>query len=186
MSLRRFIHPLWLLLPALLLLGAPLDVAAHGGGTPQLVNEPAGPYVISAWTDPDPPRPGEFHVTIAVAEPGQGREAGPPVLGAAVDVRLTAPGAAERQPPAATARASNEAAANRLFYEADLQVPAEGPYEVGIAVDGPHGAGEAAFEIEATTAGGVNWPLLGGLGVALFAVVFAVNAWRSNRQNTTS
>ncbi|HSM58678.1 MAG TPA: hypothetical protein VK879_21165 [Candidatus Sulfomarinibacteraceae bacterium] len=181
MTFRFSTHSLWLLLLVLLLLGAPMGAAAHGGGAPQLVNEPAGPYMLSAWTDPDPPRPGEFHVTIAVAEPGQGREAGPPILGAEVEVRLVAQGATQ---PLTTARASNEAAANKLFYEADLQVPAEGAYEVQIAVDGPQGSGEAAFAIEASASGGVNWTLMGGLGAALFVVVFAVNAWRNNRQGT--
>ena len=29
---------------------------AHGTGTPQLLNAPAGPYLLSVWTDPDPLR----------------------------------------------------------------------------------------------------------------------------------
>ena len=42
---------------------------AHGTGTPQLLNAPAGPYLLSVWTDPDPLRTDEAHVVVAVVEP---------------------------------------------------------------------------------------------------------------------
>ena len=44
-------------------------VHAHGTGTPQLLNAPAGPYLLSVWTDPDPLRADEAHVVVAVVEP---------------------------------------------------------------------------------------------------------------------
>lgn len=165
----------WRLLLILFLLVTPLVARAHGGGTPQLVNEPAGPYVISAWTTPDPPTVGELHITVAVAEPGAGREAGPPVLGATVEVHLTHDGAEQ---PVVSKMASNEDAANKLFYETDLAVPEAGPYRVQVDVDGPQGSGQAVFDLRAEAAEEFNWPLVSGLGLAFVVALFAVNAWR--------
>ena len=58
---------------------------AHGTGTPQLLNAPSGPYLLSVWTDPDPLRADEAHVVVAVLEPAT-RE--PIVTGVEVTVRL--------------------------------------------------------------------------------------------------
>ena len=54
------------LLPALLLAAR---LAAHGMGKPQVLNEPAGPYLVSVWTDPDPLRADETHVVVGVTDP---------------------------------------------------------------------------------------------------------------------
>ncbi|MDX1686895.1 MAG: hypothetical protein R3248_02840 [Candidatus Promineifilaceae bacterium] len=169
---RSFGGPLLLFLLFLLALAAAAAAAhAHGGGTPQLENAPAGPYVVSAWTTPDPPRVGAYHVTVGVARPDEAGNAGEPVLGANVTVRLT-PQTAAAEP--LVAQASNEAADNKLFYEADVELPAPGAYDVQIAVDGPDGEGGAGFTIEAQEGGGVNWALVGAAGVALVAVLFFV------------
>ena len=44
-------------------------VVAHGTGAPQVINADSGPYLVSVWTEPDPARVGELHVTVGVAEP---------------------------------------------------------------------------------------------------------------------
>jgi hypothetical protein len=74
----------------LALSGPARTAQAHGGGVPQLTNAPAGPYRVSAWTQPDPPRAGTLHLSIAVSAPQPGAaeaEAGDVVLDAAVRVR---------------------------------------------------------------------------------------------------
>ena len=57
----------FLCVPLLLILT--IVVHAHGTGTPQLLNAPTGPYLLSVWTDPDPLRVDEAHVVVAVVEP---------------------------------------------------------------------------------------------------------------------
>lgn len=152
---------------------------AHGGGTPQLVNEPTGPYWISVWSTPEPARVGEFHLTLALAEPGEEREAGDPVLGADVRVRLEPVGAAALSP--LTATATNENSSNRLFYEADVTIPEPGAWLVRVEVDGPAGAGVASFPLQVEPAQSTNWLLLGGSGVVLITVLFAFLSWHRNR-----
>lgn len=164
-------HHLWPLLTICLLLAAwlaaPPPAGAHGGGKPQLVNSPAGPYLVSVWTNPDPLRVGTAHFTIAVSEPPPpGAENGEIVLNAAVRVALTP----QNQPPEVRpvgGLATHQDATNKLFYETDLEVPLEGLWQVAVLIDGPAGAGEVAFEIEVRPAGGTNWTLLGGVAVVL-------------------
>lgn len=178
---RSFGGPLLLFLLLLIALGWAIPAAhAHGGGTPQLENAPAGPYVVSAWTTPDPPRVGAYHVTVSVARPDEAGNAGEPVLGADVAVRMT-PQSAAAEPLAA--QASNEAADNKLFYEADVELPAPGVYDVQITVDGPDGQGETGFEIEAQEGGSVNWGLVGTAGAGVVVVLFLVGqAMRARSQ----
>src|SRR3954465_2530617 len=42
---------------------------AHGGGTPRLTSAPVGPYRLYAFTDPEPWRVGQTHVSLAVTKP---------------------------------------------------------------------------------------------------------------------
>jgi hypothetical protein len=150
-----------LLLPALL-------AEAHGGGTPRLENEPAGPYWLSVWTSPDPARAGEpLHLTVGVTEPGTGQEAGAPVLGAAVALILSpVRGAAE---PVTAAAAD---AANKLLYEADVTLPEPGRWAVQADVEGSAGRGSASFELDVEERGSVPWLLWASGGVLVLGALF--------------
>lgn len=159
---------------ALIMLLTPRSVQAHGGGVPQLINAEAGPYWLSVWTQPDPIRVGEFHITVAVSEapePGAStREAGDLVLDATVLVQAESLGQAAE---ALVAPATRDNAVNKLFYEADLTLPAEGRWQVDIRVSSAAGAGNATFDVEAlppaafNTLLGLGWPLWAGLGLVL-------------------
>lgn len=154
------------------------SAGAHGGGTPQLVNESAGPYWISVWTSPEPVRAGEMHVTVAVSEPGSGQEAGPPVLGAGVRLQLR-PQSANYAP--LSARATNEQSANRLFYEADLTVPDAGRWDAQIMVEGPQGSGQATFTLQVLPAQGGHSILIGAAGVFAVAALLLFRFYRRPR-----
>lgn len=167
---RGFVQPLLNLLAAALFLFLVPLALSHGGGTPQLVNEPAGPYWLSVWTSPEPPKAEQpLHLTVGLAQPGTGREAGAPVLDAAVTISL-----ARQIDTPATLRvdATRSNSANRLFYEADVTLPEPGSWAVSVSVDGPNGAGSASFEIGIAEAGGTNWLLWGGGGVLVIALIF--------------
>lgn len=145
---------------------------AHGGGTPQLANVRVGPYGVSVWTQPEPLRVGVVHFTVTVAEPltpaaGQSVEAGPPVLNAAVQLELTS---LDRPDQILAVSATHQAAVNKFFYEADLDLPVAGQWEVRVLVNGPAGAGDARFEVEVLPpATFTGWFLGGGLAVVLLA-----------------
>jgi hypothetical protein len=178
---RRAARPLLLIAVALLTAIAVPAARAHGGGTPQLTNEDIGPYWISVWTAPDPPREGQLHVTVAVAEPGAGdaQQAGAPVLGATVDLTLTprSGGLAD-----VSATATNEQSANKLFYEADVVVPAAGDWLVTVDVQGEVGTGQASFNLALEPAQDSNWLLLSGGGLLAVMAFFFYYTIRGKRR----
>jgi hypothetical protein len=145
---------------------------AHGGGTPQLTNVRVGPYGVSVWTQPEPLRVGVVHLTVAVAEPltpaaGQSVEVGPPVLNAVVQLELKP---LDRLHQTLVVPATHQAAVNKFFYEADLDLPAAGQWEVRVLVNGPAGAGDARFEVEVLPPSTFSgWFLGSGLVVVLLA-----------------
>lgn len=163
---------------------APIGVWAHGGGQAQLINSEVAGYWVSVWTSPDPARPGDLHFSIAVSEPGTGREAGQAVLGAAVQVILQ-PVENDLAPPVG-GLALHQNAENRLFYEVDLEV-VEGWWEVMIVVDGPAGRGETTFPLQVQPPAETNWFLVGGAVVVLiFAVVMIQRSQPTPRSHTKS
>lgn len=151
-------------------------IRAHGGGVPQLTNAVAGPYWVTVWTQPKPLRAGEAHFTIAVSEPSTSGEAetdsvmATPILDAAVRLRLESTDA-KRQ--TMVAMASRDSAVNKLFYEVDIELPAEGQWQATISIEGPAGVGRTAFEFEALPPSAFNWWILLGSSV----VVFAAAVW---------
>lgn len=110
---------------------------AHGGGQPQLILAPVGPYQITVWTNPEPPAAGVMHFTIALALAASGAA----VTDAEIEV-LAAPadGAGEVR-----GRASTAAAATPYFYEADLRLPTPGLWQITVEVAG---AGPVSFPLE--------------------------------------
>lgn len=147
-------------------------VAAHGGGTPRLVNEPAGNYLVSVWTAPNPLRIGQVHITIALSEPTDEGLPGEPLLGAAVRVMMEPQDIPDAQPVGGLA--THEQSVNRLFYEIDLEVPVEGLWRVTLLLDGPAGRGQISFDLQILPPAGPLarlWPLAAGL-VILFAIVY--------------
>lgn len=143
--------------------GLSLTVLAHGGGTPQLTNEPVGSYLLSAWTNPDPALVGAVHVTAALAEASTGAAVTDPVIHiTAAPVRAAGAGA---DAPIA-AEATHDDAEIPIFYEADLQLPAPGDWRFTIAVEGAAGAGTTTFTLPVRPAG-PNWLVLGLVGVAV-------------------
>lgn len=156
-------------------------VAAHGGGTPRLVNAPVGPYVVTVWSTPDRPLQGNnVHFSVAVAEAdvaADGRPApGGPVLDADVRLRLRSPGGREAIIPATLAEAGGE-----LYYESDTVVDGEGAWEVVVAVQGPDGDGEAAFGLTVVAATPGGWYYIAGA-----AVVVALAGWLISRGERAS
>jgi hypothetical protein len=179
---RRFLS--FFILVCLLVLSVPI-VKAHGGGTPQLTNTEVGPYWISVWTQPDPPQVGELHLTAALAKPGtinaSLKEAGPPILNALIEVQLRP---WDRPGEIISVVASHENAANKLFYEADLDVPHSGRWEATLLVSGPDGgSGRVSFELEVVEGSTINmsWLLIGVMAIFLAAAVWMMRgAFRPN------
>lgn len=147
---------------ALAILAHAAPASAHGGGTPQLVQTPSGPYQLYTWTNPDPPRAGLVHVTVALVEPATQQ----PVLDANVQIAAT-PG--EGSQPVSV-QATHENAVIKTYYEADLDLPAAGTWQFTVSHSDAAGSGSASFDLDVQPAA-FNWrPIAIGAVLALIAI----------------
>ena len=147
-----------LLLLTLLVLLPTSTALAHGGGTPQLIQAPAGPYEVYAWTNPTPVRAGTLHVTVAVTDPASGE----PVLNVPVEVTASPASGAPIASPA-----THDQATIKSYYETDLEIPSEGPLQVTISFQAPQGPGEASFSVDVQPRSFTNWLVIGVAGLVL-------------------
>lgn len=176
---------------AVLLVQAPGSVVlGHGGGTPRLTAVPVGPYSLFAWTEPEPWRAGEVHVTLAVTTPPPDDAVinndvvnnllEQPIADATADVTFRPANGGEPLVVAA-----KPGTLNAFYLEADTILPNAGPWVVEVAVAGPDGVGQATFDVDVLPARGINpWVLAGGVGALLLLV--AVIGVRARRPQTTS
>ncbi len=122
----------------------------HAGGEPVVTAAPAGPFVLYVWLDPVPAVTGTQHVTVSVNAPvpGTANET-VPVLDAEVWVSATLAGASAQ---AVSVLATHEQAANKLFYEARLELPQPGSWQLSIAIATGPEAATFGFSLEVADA----------------------------------
>ncbi len=171
---------LWLaaLLASLALCSAlPARILAHGGGAPQLTDEPAGPYRVFVWTSPDPwQSDATAHFTVAVTQV-DAAGATLPVTGAQVTLALTLDDASAAPLQLATTPIATGAG----FYEADGVLPAPGRWQVEVTIDGAAGAGVARFSQSAQPGTSANWLILGGGALLILLALAGLLAVRQRK-----
>lgn len=160
-----------ILLAVLLLAGRAL---AHGIGTPQQIDAAAGPYLVSVWTDPDPLRVNETHVTVAVMDPAT-RE--PLVRDVRVMVRLKS--AIDETVVRRVSALPDNTTIKVLYAAVFNNLPHPGRWLGTVSVSGPAGAGDDVhFEIEVLGPRPVNWGLIGGLALGVVTIAWLAWTWR--------
>jgi len=152
-------------------------VAAHGIGTPQVLNEPAGPYLLSAWTDPDPLRADETHVVVAVINP-ENRE----IIVEGVEVAITMTSLAD--PAVSFVEVAGADEVNRLLFAAEFNdLVSEGRWRVDLAVTGQQGSGDGvSFEVDIEPARGRNWLWLGIGGLVIIIAGWLLTSMRDDSE----
>lgn len=139
------------------LVGAAFAVGAlpllANGGTLRLASVPMGEYRVSVFTDPTPVRPDSLDVSVLVLE--EDREG----VAADVEVQVRAE-ALEGEPDSREVTATREQADDPRYRAAKFALGRPGPWRITIAVAGPRGRGEAAFEVTAREPGLLGHPLL--------------------------
>ena len=121
-----------------LLLWSPAPARADGGTL--ILREERGGRIVSLIAEPTPLRAGPVGLEVLV----QSRETGQPILSGDVRLRLHGPDAGV--PLEVTARA--EAAANRLFRAARVELPIPGPWQIEVWVAGPDGGETFRAQLE--------------------------------------
>lgn len=182
------------LIIAIIMLGIcfPAGALAHGGGTPRLTDTPIGPYRIFVWSQPEPLRAGEVHLTIGLtsgSSPNGDETADAtaadsgmlvaPVTDATVTVRMEA----VADPTSLVETTATVGGLGAVYYETDASLLTAGEWRFTIDVSGGAGQGTVTFSEELLPMRTVNIPLLVG-GAALFvALIGLVGVW--NRRQST-
>lgn len=159
----------------LLLATQPASVLAHGGGTPQLVKEPAGAYAMYVWTNPDPVRVGTLHITVALVQP----DTDVPVLNAAVQIT-----AVPQSGQPITADATHANATIKSYYEVDMPLTETGPLQVTVAYQDGAASGSAGFDLQVERAA-VNVQRI-ALGVVLIVIAIGILRFGRKKAATTA
>ncbi|MCC6455100.1 MAG: hypothetical protein IT328_09175 [Caldilineaceae bacterium] len=170
-------------------------VSAHGGGTPRLTNVPIGPYHLYAWSEPDPWRVGEVHLSLAVTMPNPDSSSSQveiPVTDVEITVTFTPVGnpvssdtgqtSAASPPAPIVVMAQRQAFLGDFYFEADPILPVEGDWQIGIVVTGKEGSGSTEFMMEALPARTINWTLVAGAGAVLVLLVVLLASWSRAQQ----
>ncbi len=100
------------------------SLARADGGTVRL-QAPAGPFVVTVFTRPQPLAAGPVDVSVLVQDAEQA-----PVLDARVELRLTGPGDETMH----TVPATRSAADNKLLYAALVDLPRAGAWTLDVAI----------------------------------------------------
>jgi hypothetical protein len=137
--------------------------AHEGPPFPILMDEKAGPFTVSVWTDPDVGI-GTFFV---IFESGSATAVGDDVS-VQVCVRPTS-GRLEE----ACHQATRQTMRNRVQYIAEVPFDAQEMWQVRVVVRGPQGSGEVLAEVEATPPGYGAWDL----AIYLFPFVLLAGFW---------
>lgn len=142
----------------------------------------AGPYRLYAWTQPEPLRVGQSHISVLVLNPAPTEGiAGEPVTNATVGVRFES---LMQQDEVITVAAVATEFLGNTYYEADLELPTTGEWHVTITGQGLLGEGSAEFVGEVLPARTLNWPLIGSAGVGLLLLIGLTGLWSCRQSNT--
>jgi hypothetical protein len=164
---------LFTLLALLSTLLAP-PASAHGAGKMQLASTPAGPFLLTVWTGPDPARTGPLHISTAVAHAADNT----PALEETVTIQVNA---LDDPTIRLNKTATTEASANKFLYEADFLLPSAGPYQVTVEVRNASGeGGSASFNLTVEESSPFNWTLLLLAAVALLSLASLLWYARTN------
>jgi hypothetical protein len=148
----------------------PAGADAHGGRL-QCELAPAGAYVVSVWTAPDPARVGLLDFSASILRADTRR----PVSD--VGMRLTARAAAA---PGFVEGVGSRAAGGLFdflappLYHVKVDIPAPGRWHVSVSVAGSAGRGEVGFDIDVAPPLTIPWRMMTA-GVAVSVLLLA--AW---------
>ncbi len=148
-----------------------VPTAAHAGGTPLIINEPAGTFLVSLWSLPNSlvaNQEANLIVALASPSPELNTRAGLVVLNADIDITLTTADGRET----VTVQPTHAQATNKLFYEGYFVFPLEGEWQGEIRVSKDGESGTATFSVLVEPDGGreINWFLIGGTAVLLIGL----------------
>lgn len=175
------------------------SVYAHGGGTPRLTNEVAGPFRLYAWSSPEPLRVGEVHLTLAVVLPPEDNrpvdetalfnDLEQIVTGANVNITFRKVASPDSGDNADVTEQISVLALpsdiNPLYYEMDTVLEEAGAWVVTVDTSADLGSGAVDFQVLVEDSLTVNWAIVaGGIVLLLLIIGFGRTISKSKRRQS--
>jgi hypothetical protein len=162
-------------------------VHAHGGGTPRLTSVPAGPYRIYAWSDPEPWRVGQVHLSLAVTTlnpESNSNQIEIPVTDVEITVTYTPMKENVVDPSAepVVVKAVRQEFLSDFYYEADPTLTRAGDWQISVEVQGEAGSGSTEFAMVTLPEQPINWMLIGGGAGLLVVIVGLIAVWSRSQK----
>lgn len=175
------------LLSSLFALSTEQPLYAHGGGTPRLTSVPVGPYRLYAWSEPEPWRVGQVHLSLAVTKPNPDTNSNQieiPVTDVDITVTYTPMKDNEIDPSVepTVVTAVRQEFLSDFYYEADPILTREGDWQITVNVDGPEGTGSTQFDMQTLPERSLNWTLIAGAGGLLVVIIVLIALWSRSQQ----
>ncbi len=193
--MKRRLQTRWRLITALAigvlsgLFSTPIDppLYAHGGGTPRLTSVPVGPYNLYAWSEPEPWRVGQVHLSLAVTIPNpdsNSNQVEMPVTDVDITVTYTPMinNVVDSSLAPVVKKAMRQEFLNDFYYEADPILTREGDWQIHVDVSGPIGSGSTEFAMETFPERTLNWTLIAGAGGVLIVILVLIALWSRSQQ----
>jgi len=148
----------------------PFEQADAHGGKLERGLAPAGPYVVSVWTQPDPARVGTLDISAAILR-ADTREAVPDA-----EIRVTARDSTSPQSVEERGRPPSGGLFDLLappLYHAKLAIPTSGRWHLIVSLEGPAGRGDVGFDMDIAPPLTIPWGLIAVSGSVSFLVTVA-------------
>jgi hypothetical protein len=152
---------------------SPLNSRARADGGFVLLHQTDGPFVITVFAAPNPPRVGPVDISVLAQDRGDGRAA----LDGEVVVRLRREGGMT-----VVGQATREAARNKLLYSALMNLPEAGKWELEVTIKQGKSAARALGQM--SVAGPRPFLLSYWRSLSLpwvIVTLFAMNQWLKRR-----
>ncbi|MEZ4661360.1 MAG: hypothetical protein R2911_27740 [Caldilineaceae bacterium] len=158
-------HRRWVWLCVFIVWAQPAHAWAHGGGRPHLYKVPAGPYQLTVWLSPEPPRAEALQIAVEADVTGAA------ATGLDVQIAMHRLG----QPDRVIRTLAVEKSGFFLnYYQSNVVLPVDGPWDISITVTGAPGSGAVQFSMDVLAARGAPWELIFWSILAVGALVWAV------------
>lgn len=159
------------------LLLAPLLLAlssrAHADGGLVQLHQTAGPFVVTVFAAPNPPRVGLVEVSVLAQDSADGRAA----LDVEVLVRLRSAGGT-----VVVGRATREASRNKSLYSASMSLPEAGRWGMEVTIKRGGSAASALGQLSVVAPGPLLLSYWRSLSLPwIIIILFAMNQWLKRR-----
>lgn len=112
--------------------------------------EIVGPYKVSVWTSPAPLRVGRMHLSVGITR----AQDSAPILDTHVHLRAYPIDHQGNEISTVLSRS------NMFLYDADLEMPHAGQWEITLQVEGKEGSERTAFKLKVEPPEKINWPFV--------------------------